>query len=281
MAYYQWKGDAVWHVFNLHKKYGSIVRIGPNELSYSEERAWTDIYGHQQPSGVGNLPKNLRYIRPEENGTASIIFANDIDHRRLRRIQTHMFSEKAISAQESYILGYVNLLISRLHEIATSPLNVVDISQWYNLTTVDVIGELAFGEPFDCLRNGRPDAWIEQIQLLLKDAIFWGACEKLPWPVGSLLYRMTPRETREARNQSSKLAQRKVEDRIVQSSDERIDFMSYILKHQGEKGYVKYLMYGRDNNSEVNRMTRDEIDVNARLYMIAGSETSKFKFNPK
>lgn len=239
MAYHQWKGDAVHHILSLHDRYGSIVRIGPKELSYTEERAWIDIYGHLTPSGTGNLPKDFKQMRAEVSGTANILKSNEADHRRLRRIQNHVFSEKAIHAQEAFIQGHVNLLISRLHNIIGSLSNVVDISQWYNFITIDVIGELAFGEPFDCLKNGRADAWIEQAQLLLKDSVFWSACQKFPWPLSSLLYRMTPRETREARRRTSKLAQRKVEGRTVQGLHDRIDFLSSILQYKGEKGYTK------------------------------------------
>lgn len=32
----------------MHEKYGSVVRICPDELSYTDARAWKDIYGHQK-----------------------------------------------------------------------------------------------------------------------------------------------------------------------------------------------------------------------------------------
>jgi len=67
------------------------------------------------------------------------IAANDEDHRRMRRLQSHMFSEKALIAQEPLITGYVDKLISRLQEHAGNPATaVLDLVMWYNFTTFDV-----------------------------------------------------------------------------------------------------------------------------------------------
>jgi hypothetical protein len=45
---------------------------------------------------------------------------------------------------------YFDFLMQRLHENCGK---TVDVNKWYNLTTFDVIGDLAFGESFDGLRN--------------------------------------------------------------------------------------------------------------------------------
>lgn len=34
-------------MLNFHEKYGSVVRLGPNELSFAVEEAWKDIYMHR------------------------------------------------------------------------------------------------------------------------------------------------------------------------------------------------------------------------------------------
>jgi hypothetical protein len=50
-----------------------------------------------------------------------------------------MFSEKALSAQEPLINGYVDLMIEKLQEKTEKPeSSVVDLVKWYNYTTFDV-----------------------------------------------------------------------------------------------------------------------------------------------
>lgn len=60
------------------------------------------------------------------------------------------FSEKAVRAQESIIMGYVDLLMKRLHENCHDP---VDMVKWLNATTFDIIGDLTFGESFGSLET--------------------------------------------------------------------------------------------------------------------------------
>lgn len=39
------KGRFALEVKKLHDKYGSVVRVSPNELSFNSVQAWEDIYG--------------------------------------------------------------------------------------------------------------------------------------------------------------------------------------------------------------------------------------------
>ena len=67
-----------------------------------------------------------------------------------RRIFTYGFSNKALKEQEPILNKYFDLLIRRLKENCNEP---VDLTAWYNFLTFDLIGDLAFGESFQCLEN--------------------------------------------------------------------------------------------------------------------------------
>ena len=81
---------------------------------------------------------------------SSVIDITDPDLNR--RILAPGFSEKALRDQEPYMKKYFDLLIQRLHENCGQPVNMVD---WYHLTTFDLIGDLTFGESFDCLETSK------------------------------------------------------------------------------------------------------------------------------
>ena len=57
-TYYAVRGKLPFHHAQLHLKYGSVVRIGPDFLTYTDPQAWKDIYGHK---GQGELefPKHV------------------------------------------------------------------------------------------------------------------------------------------------------------------------------------------------------------------------------
>jgi len=47
---------------------------------------------------------------------------------------------------------YFDLLIQRLYENCAAP---VDIVKWYNSATFDIVGDLLFGESYECLEKSR------------------------------------------------------------------------------------------------------------------------------
>ncbi len=77
--------------------------------------------------------------------------------------------------QEPIIGGYVDLLISQLHKHRIDPdqkdpktgleaKRPVNLVEWYNWTTFDVISDLAFGEPFGSLARGKEDSWVTNVR---------------------------------------------------------------------------------------------------------------------
>ncbi|RYP03582.1 hypothetical protein DL764_005043 [Monosporascus ibericus] len=141
----QCQGKSSNYLQAMHKKYGHVVRIEPNVLSFIDGQAWPDIYGHKTghrtgaaagANARGNLPKSSYAVRTNANGYADIVnVPTEADHRRMRRLMNHMFSASAIAGQQPIIRKYVDILIARLHAKAALG-ERVDIVMWYkNLTT--------------------------------------------------------------------------------------------------------------------------------------------------
>lgn len=137
----------------LHDKYGPVVRVMPNELSFNTAKAWDDIYGHRV--GLQNMDKDPIHVGAVEAipGATNLTMAPDTHHARQRRALAHAFSKQALLEQEPILRGYVDLFVRKLREMAHSgkPANMVS---WFNFCTFDIIGDLSFGEPFGCLREG-------------------------------------------------------------------------------------------------------------------------------
>ena len=93
------------------------------------------------------MAKDVRVFGPSINDTPQIVAANGETHARIRRLMSHAFSDKALRSQESLMKHYINLLITRLREKCAKG-EAVDIVEWLNFTTFDLIGDLAFGESF-------------------------------------------------------------------------------------------------------------------------------------
>lgn len=127
-------GTTVEHITELHRKYGDVVRITPNEVSFISEEAWQDIYGFRTGKlrNHENMQKDMNWYAPPTNGSPSILIANDVDHSSGRRTLSHAFSEKALSGQEVLIQQYVDLLVDRMTETIAETGDPLDMVQWYN-----------------------------------------------------------------------------------------------------------------------------------------------------
>lgn len=159
----------------LTETYGPVVRVAPDELVYTTADAWRDIYSHHNGAVTKgeDFEKDAKFYRTR--GFAPQILSETRDnHALIRRQLSHGFSEKSLRAQEPIIKGYVDLLMKQLHARSTpssssssSPTDdkqqqkqqreVLDMRHWFNFITFDVIGDLAFGEPFGCLEKGVTD----------------------------------------------------------------------------------------------------------------------------
>ena len=72
----------------------------------------------------------------------------------MRKYLSHAFSERSLKEQEDLVSEIVDEFISHLgmHASGEDGANMV---LWFNLTTFDIIGSLAFGESFGGLKSGQ------------------------------------------------------------------------------------------------------------------------------
>lgn len=149
------RGRWPFDVKKLHDEYGPIVRLMPTELSFTDPQAWKDIYGHRQ--GHPQFHKDPIHVGSVQDIPGSVAttltMSDDANHARQRRALSHAFSQKALLEQESIIRGYVDLFIERLKPFGASG-KEINMCNWFNYTTFDIVGDMAFGEPFGCLRDG-------------------------------------------------------------------------------------------------------------------------------
>lgn len=202
-----------------------------------------------------------RCSAPPINGVYSIIASGEEDHARMRRNLSHAFSDKALRSQESLIQEYVNLLVRQLDERAEAKIPI-DIMRWYNYTTFDIITDLAFGEPLYCLRDDRYHDWVDMTFMAIKITgslatrnkyIFFKFLDKI-----KSLFTDSEALSRK-RVEFFNMAHEKVERRLKKGVEERPDFFNFIIQNQ---------------EKEKQALTRAEMDSNAVVFLVAGSETT-------
>ncbi|KAI9150878.1 Isotrichodermin C-15 hydroxylase [Paramyrothecium foliicola] len=239
-------------ILQLHKKYGGIVRVEPNSVSVTDPTAWKDVYGHRKAGTLENSKHPDFFMDMPDSIIGSV---NTEEHSRQRRILSHGFSAQTMVKQEPLIRKYVDLLLDKMNAFADQhePIDVVD---WYNYTTFDIIGDLAFGTPFGCLESAAYHSWVQMIFGGVKQKHILRQIQRAAPLLYSflrpVLRKIFAKVVLEARN----LTETKVHQRLALGS-ERPDFMQSMI-----------------GNDEARKMTMPQLYDNADILILAGSETT-------
>lgn len=125
----------------------------------------------------------------------------------------------------------------------------------FNLTTFDLISDLAFGDSLGCVKAGELHPWIQSVFSLLEVSV-WNM-EGLHFPIlNAITPFIFPKSILNILKEHMQKSSEKAERRMNRDTD-RPDFMTYIMKSQDTE----------------NGMTRQEIRDNASVLLVAGSET--------
>ncbi|KAH7405674.1 cytochrome P450 [Phaeosphaeria sp. MPI-PUGE-AT-0046c] len=154
-SYWLLRGRQPFVMLKLHEKYGPVVRIAPNELSFNTAASWKDIYGYRpghKPFCKGSFYDGAAFV--ESTGTRSVVNTKDpAEHGRMRRHLANAFSEKSMREQETLIAKEVDTLVEQLGRFGAAK-DGTDLQRWLNMAAFDITGSLSFGKSFDALHNG-------------------------------------------------------------------------------------------------------------------------------
>ncbi|KAL5499093.1 hypothetical protein ACEPAH_1611 [Sanghuangporus vaninii] len=158
-------------VNDLHKKYGSFVRLAPNHVSICEPDAIPIIYGHGNGTIKSDFYDLFFQFRHNVFSTQS-----RAEHARKRKVISHVFSQKSVLGFEPYIRQHVSELLEQWDKLCEGGRKGIsgndgeggwegrlgrawfNCKPWFSYWAFDVIGDLAFGAPFGMVRNGRDAA---------------------------------------------------------------------------------------------------------------------------
>lgn len=118
----------------LHEKYGDVVRITPDEISFIDPKNWKEIYGYRMGQGIKvEMIKDPRYhdtVKP----TVTILTGNDAQHSYYRKILSPPFSEISLKKHEYILHQFVDKFIICVKEGGQYGVKPVDATDWFNVS---------------------------------------------------------------------------------------------------------------------------------------------------
>ena len=247
-------GDLPQQLRSLHDRYGDVVRVAPDELSFVNPKAWKDIYVRRtfmRPKQWGQRPPGVQ--------AHSLISAGLTDHARFRKALASGFSEKAVKVQEATVQYYVDQLINNLHHAVEQSQGgnnaVVDMVQWLGFTTFDIIGDLGWGCSFDCLRNQEYHPWI--VVAMQYKALLYSVVVRYYPVLSTLISWITPKSALAGLKLVLSFGAEKVKARLECEVDKR-DFMSSMIAH--------------NTANPSTALSEEEMAANSTTLIIGGSD---------
>lgn len=144
----------------VHRKLGKVVRIAPNHVSFSDPRAYRDIYGHGSSILKDNFYEQIADEHPSIAQTTK-----KAEHTRKRKALSHIFSAKGITAMEPRVLHAIEKLCRDLQlksqglQIADTDAypvidGVFDLRPWLNMFSYDAITAMFWSSSYAFLDKG-------------------------------------------------------------------------------------------------------------------------------
>ncbi len=155
----------------MHKKYGSVVRIAPNEVLFSDPAVIKKIYGFN-----ASYMKTAFYSGFEEPGRPVLFTVRDkAIHRDRRKLMAHAFTQSTINAAEPLVAEQVGKFTGRVTRQNGAAMNVY---AWFRSLTLDVVSSLFMGKAIGALDREEPHEYMNNIDAYFQLA---GLKWQLPW----------------------------------------------------------------------------------------------------
>lgn len=151
----------------LHKKYGPVVRITPNELSLADASALDVVFGPKQKWDKTDF---FASFNPHIGDRVELFSALDnAKHAERRKITAPLFTTGAVLQYEPNIDRIIAVFLRRLEDAATSGKSI-DMTWALRQYTLDAIGEIFYGKEggFNSLRdNTDHKGWLAMLDTIL------------------------------------------------------------------------------------------------------------------
>lgn len=156
---------------DLHRKYGDIVRIGPNVLSFADPRALKTIYGLNKGFVKSEFYPVQQAVVKGRRLPSLFSSTDETYHARYRRCVNGAFSMSSLVSYEPLVESTLSVFLNETEKKFESQGTVCNFSRWLQYFAFDVIGELTWSKRIGFIeRNEDVSGIIEFIASFLEYA---------------------------------------------------------------------------------------------------------------
>ncbi|KAM7196178.1 Cytochrome P450, partial [Rhypophila sp. PSN 637] len=139
-VYASLSGRYPWIIERVIKKYGNVVRIGPNELVFPTPQAAKDIYQAQEKDMELFVQVGYDALDTGDGGISGE--TNPVRHREIAKKLAPAFSNRSLKTKEAVIHQYLDLFVHRIAEHGGP--DGVELNRWTNWLGLDMAAALTY-----------------------------------------------------------------------------------------------------------------------------------------
>ncbi|KAI0808884.1 cytochrome P450 [Xylaria sp. FL0064] len=159
VAYHYSSGKWPWVVERTIKKYGDIVRIGPNPLVFLEPQAAIDV--HEPKRDLKDTFIKTPLIDGLSDEDDDLLWErNPEKHRVISKTMSPAFSGNSLRAKVPTLNRHIDLMISQMREHGQGEAGL-DVSVWFTWLAMDSATDLACGWELHELRDMKTHAFLD------------------------------------------------------------------------------------------------------------------------
>lgn len=154
-----YKGDAHEQQLQLHKRYGNLVRLGPDCVSVTGSASYIpQIYGIGKGLVKSGFYSCFQNIVNGRRAASLVAMTDESEHARSKRLIAHAYSLSTLVEYEGLVDRTTDVFLDTLEErfvtTATTGRKTLDLGRHLQFFAFDVIGELTFSRRLGFIESG-------------------------------------------------------------------------------------------------------------------------------
>ncbi|KAL4990831.1 hypothetical protein BDW68DRAFT_185338 [Aspergillus falconensis] len=163
----------------LHRKYGDVVRLGPNTLSFASPSAIKVIYGLNKGFTKSEFYPVQMTVSKGEPLPSLFSTLDESFHANLRRSVNHAFSMSSLVQYEPMVNETVELFLDQTAALFANSATTCDFARWLQFFAFDVIGSITYSKRHGFLeKNEDIDGILKSLARIFDYA---GPVGQMPW----------------------------------------------------------------------------------------------------